>query len=1491
MSVLKTLQGILALVDIVNFSTQANKLGETFTAQYTDYFQEKIKSIGEKYRFQVVRSLGDAVVLFGTEPGGILDIMLDLFHRDKPEDKFGFVSKFRMVAHSGFFQFKMENNKPIDLVSPEGIKIFRMEKHARSWELVVTHALFQGIRPLVTQKHMEINRMVLKESLKGFDNEEWFPPFYRLRIVPQLSGVSNLLEHRMKELEQNVQSIPVFGNIYPPVPMDKNFINLSMKWDPGRDRKDAAYLPVSEGEAEEKTREPIKRIALGTWGERDEWLYHEFERKSLSYVREIDVPTLYEKHGKGIIFGLPGAGKTTILRHLVFQEFKSSETAKENQKRIVLFVPCRGIPFFDQWYARRYGEDWSGEPVQESVLEYMTWVFLFGIRNNYDLTPEEWVQFQDAGKVVKQAFRENRLTLLVDALDEAPDSDSKDRIRTLFMKLAVESEKGNRLFLTSRPSERIRLKQKEIPVFYVLSLTMDQVRAVARQLMVEDSDIYKKFDQAIWQEEVVTKMAATPITALLVTAYFQAYEKFHHRFPMYDLLVKFILLKVWESIKIGGFSFKNLDLFFKEVKKPDFLEKHRETRIFYDALASLCFHLFYDTPDGKIQRSVNEETLMMYFTQFIDEYLHYDEEGESAVEADQWIERFHADHLLLQAGKSEYVFVHSTVMEYLAAFHLVQQIKKDKDKERLYSLLRKCLGKEDYLVLETLPIAAGSDILRGFAILFALRDINVEYRRELLYEMGIKCLAELEWQITKTFHAIRIESLKKPVLDIVRQNREAVQWVYSYLKESVFTDDKDRIKDYIERFDAFIKLSHDTLLKEYLDYKTFDTGDSELVELRKRLLLQLVQTEVMEKWIDAHQQREKKAAAIEWEIEFPMDRLLQLDTHRYHPEDKNFNYYQNIVGKELVGFFGSPNLKHSAGINSCVFSSDGKIFVSASDDNTLKLWDVSSGKEIRTYFGHEGQVLGCAISSDGKTLVSASSDKTLKLWNVESGKEVRAFTDHQSPVWGCAISPDGKTLVSASSDNTLKLWDIESGKEVRAFIGHQSPVLACAITSDGKSIVSASWDRTLKQWDVSSGKETRSFNGHQGPVNSFDISLDGKTLVSASDDHTLKLWDVSSGKVIRAFFGHRDPVNSCAFSSNGKTFVSASYDNTLKMWDVESGKEICTFTGHKGPVNSCAFSSNDKTIVSASIDNTLKMWDVESGKEVRAFTGHQSPVLACAITSDGKSIVSASWDRTLKQWDVSSGKEIRSFNGHQGPVNSFAISPDGKTLVSASDDHTLKQSDVSSGKVIRAFTGHWGPVNSCAFSSNGKTLVSASYDNTLKLWDVESGKEICTFTGHRGSVNSCAFSSNDKIIVSASIDNTLKLWDVESGKEIRTFTGHKGPVWGCAFSSDGKTFVSASEDKTLKLWDAVSCKEILAFTGHQSYVCGCVFSSDGKKIVSVSYDETLKLWDARTGKLLKSLEMPWIPSHVSISPANPAVVITANLNGTVTMFEFEELKD
>jgi WD40 repeat protein len=109
------------------------------------------------------------------------------------------------------------------------------------------------------------------------------------------------------------------------------------------------------------------------------------------------------------------------------------------------------------------------------------------------------------------------------------------------------------------------------------------------------------------------------------------------------------------------------------------------------------------------------------------------------------------------------------------------------------------------------------------------------------------------------------------------------------------------------------------------------------------------------------------------------------------------------------------------------FSADGKMLASASNDKTVKLWDVASGTEIKTLSGHQRSVRSVSFSPDGKTLASASGDKTVKLWDVASGTEIKTLSGDgdQDFVWSMSFSADGKMLASASGEKTVKLWNFD----------------------------------------------------------------------------------------------------------------------------------------------------------------------------------------------------------------------------------------------------------------------------------------------------------------------------------------------------------------------------------------------------------------------------------------------------------------------------------
>ncbi|NIM14810.1 MAG: hypothetical protein GTO45_22710 [Candidatus Aminicenantes bacterium] len=611
-------------------------------------------------------------------------------------------------------------------------------------------------------------------------------------------------------------------------------------------------------------------------------------------------------------------------------------------------------------------------------------------------------------------------------------------VKELFKDLSDGPRKGkaNRVFLTSRYSERDMYfsgKGADMlkPQFEVRSLDMEQLREMARYFYGEETDLYKKFDDIVWREEIAAKVGGTPITALLVIAYYEIFRKFDTRYHMYNIIVIFILVRVWKQIKEKHFN-KDMRIFFKEAKSKEVLKEEKNAREIYDALSLLSYE---HMDKGTI---INEEDIAGIFELFAREKV---EEKEAEAEAELWLKQMKEDHLLVSAGANEYVFIHNTVMEYLAARYIVEKLDDPLYLETLFEIhdLIKHLAQKGpaFFAAEILPIAVGNGIKSGAALLRIIHDCidkaeNKE-RKELLYPLALKCLAEWESFIDRQYRRTRLDLLHRKLEEEVEDNRDAVDWRYKYLEGIVLSADKKELKEWLETFKNIPRLTRPYFFQEYLNFNKYWWGDSEIVSLRVKLLYRAIDRELVERWLTGHREAEEKVL-LEKEVEIAKQAeisLLILDSTGYHPEEKNFNYYREYSGKELVGFFGSPNFKHSGTVNCVAVSPDGKYIVSGSYDQTLKLWDKSSGKEIRSFKGHEGDVSSVGFSPDGKHLISGSYDNTLKLGDAATGKEIRTFKGHTDRIWSVGFAPDGKTVLSVSDDSTIKLWDIQTGQCIK----------------------------------------------------------------------------------------------------------------------------------------------------------------------------------------------------------------------------------------------------------------------------------------------------------------------------------------------------------------------------------------------------------------------------------------------------------------------------
>ncbi|KAL7763957.1 hypothetical protein ACKLNR_005102 [Fusarium oxysporum f. sp. zingiberi] len=539
---------------------------------------------------------------------------------------------------------------------------------------------------------------------------------------------------------------------------------------------------------------------------------------------------------------------------------------------------------------------------------------------------------------------------------------------------------------------------------------------------------------------------------------------------------------------------------------------------------------------------------------------------------------------------------------------------------------------------------------------------------------------------------------------------------------------------------------------------------------------------------------------------------------------------------------------HSSYVASVVFSPDSKKVASGSNDKTIRIWDVKTGKCERELKGHSRWVRSVVFSPDSKKVASGSNDKTIRIWDVKTGKCERELKGHSRWVRLVVFSHDSKWVASGSDDKTIRIWDVKTGKCEQELKGHGDWVRSVVFSHDAKWVASGSNDSTIRIWDVKTGKCEQELKGHGDWVRSVVFSHDSKWVASGSSDKTIRIWDAETGKCERELKGHSDYVTSVVFSHDSKKVASGSNDTTIRIWDVETGKCERELKGHSDWVRSVVFSHDSKKVASGSSDKTIRIWDVKTGKCKRELKGHSSVVTSVVFSHNSKKVASGSSDKTIRIWDVKTGKCEQELKGHGDWVRSVVFSHDSKWVASGSSDKTIRIWDAETGECERELKGHSSSVNSVVFSHDSKKVASGSNDTTIRIWDTETGECKRELKGHSSSVNSVVFSHNSKWVASSSDDETIRIWDVETGKCEQELKGHSDWVRSVVFSHDSKWVASGSKDKTIRIWDAETGECERELKGHSSSVNSVVFSHDSKKVASGSNDTTIRIWDTETGE-------------------------------------------
>jgi WD40 repeat protein len=542
------------------------------------------------------------------------------------------------------------------------------------------------------------------------------------------------------------------------------------------------------------------------------------------------------------------------------------------------------------------------------------------------------------------------------------------------------------------------------------------------------------------------------------------------------------------------------------------------------------------------------------------------------------------------------------------------------------------------------------------------------------------------------------------------------------------------------------------------------------------------------------------------------------------------------------------------------FSADGQRIVTSGGDGTIRLWDVETGDELRSF--SESQPTDYNISANGKYLI-VSTASGARIFDADGGREIEAFPKDLGSLTGATFLPGGRYGTTCTNEGSLRLWHIpqlqsagaaldvadagplvideEVEGVIKRFKAHPQAVTHVLMTSGDREIVSASsTDRVIRLWNPQTLESTRTFDTGESSVAAIAMNGDGDKLFSGHASGAIIEWELTNGKQSRWSEKHPGSISSLAIAPDGKTLAttggsSRAFEGSVRAWDVETGREKWSYELHKTIASSARFSADGRHLF-AVVDQIPMVFDAQTGQRMRVFDGRNSIMVSSladrAVTFDSGA---------MRLWNVDGGVELgQSLGmGTSALPRAAVFSPDGRSIVSATADlPSLRLWNAKTMKQLLLVQGSQAQsVMSLSYFSDGTNVVFGQLDGQVGLWTLPAS--IASELDKTPAESAPSASPLAEGPVGLARRMPLPGYGPSS-----PVVSADGSVIALAQSPDGRSY-------NVKAWN-IESGEFLFKSSLLSRISGIAISDDGSIVVTRSESEIL-IWDVATGKKLHTI--------------------------------------